>query len=283
MGSRIAADGRWEGRTGAEWRRVLGAPAVRARGVVGSTNDEARAWAGQGAPAGALVIADAQTDGRGRSGDKWWSPPGLSLYLSAVLRPARVPGAGAAVGVVSLRVGLALAAALEDAFSLDTRIKWPNDLLGPGGGKLAGVLCEAAFKADQLEYVIAGVGVNVGHDVASLPEEIRETATSVAHETGGAALRPALLTALAPRLAGLATAPLEPLSPEELLALDARDALKGRAVRVDGGPELVALGMDRGGALRVAHPSGAITLVQAGRVRPVQTRVGGGAHTRRLE
>ena len=121
-----------------------------------STNDEAAAWARQGAPEGAVVIADAQTRGRGRQGRSWHSPPGAALYFSTVLRPKlplpKLPP-------LTLAVGVALAETVT-ALGVPARLKWPNDVLVEGK-KLAGILTESATQGGRLEHVIVGIGVNL--------------------------------------------------------------------------------------------------------------------------
>jgi len=122
----------------------------------GSTNDDARALALEGAPAGTAVAARVQFAGRGRRGHAWSSPRG-GLYLSVVLRPQ-----------VSMQnfVGLSAVCALavleslrEDAGVAQAALKWPNDVV-LGDGKLAGVLVEAGM-GPQGPYAVCGVGVNL--------------------------------------------------------------------------------------------------------------------------
>ena len=147
----------------------------------GSTNDEARRLAGEGAQDGTLVWARAQTGGRGRLGRAWDSPEG-NLYCSAVLRPeiplARAPELGfvAALGVGGM-VG-ALAPPLSDI-----RYKWPNDVL-LNDGKVAGILLESALAPDgALDFLVLGVGVNL----RSHPRETSFPATSLMAEGAEAA------------------------------------------------------------------------------------------------
>src|SRR4051812_29134904 len=92
----------------------------------GSTNDDARAWAGQGAPDGAVVIADAQSSGRGRHGRAWSSPAGASLALSIVVRP-RVPPSQ--LPPLSIVAGLAVRRAIEQRVAQRVSVKWPNDVV----------------------------------------------------------------------------------------------------------------------------------------------------------
>ncbi|HEY4240171.1 MAG TPA: biotin--[acetyl-CoA-carboxylase] ligase [Kofleriaceae bacterium] len=131
----------------------------------GSTNDEAARLARAGASHGAIVLALAQSAGRGREGRAWQSPPGAGLYLSCVLRP---PLALPAVPPLTLALGIAVCDAAR-AFGAPAAIKWPNDILVPGKGpgkKLAGVLVEAQSQGARLEAVIAGIGVNLRGPVA---------------------------------------------------------------------------------------------------------------------
>lgn len=131
------------------WTRLEGG------GVTVSTNDDARDLARAGALEGTVVLAAAQTAGRGRLGREWLSPAG-GAYLSAVLRPNVAP---ARVAVLSLVVGLGIVRALA-RLGIDSRIKWPNDVL-IGRRKVAGVLLEMAAEADAVEWVVAGIGLNV--------------------------------------------------------------------------------------------------------------------------
>lgn len=122
-----------------------------------STNDEALAWATEGAADFSLVIADEQTAGRGRAGRKWYTPPGAALAFSLILHPSPAEQAH-----LSRMVGLA---AVSLAFSLERRglrprIKWPNDVLLQGR-KVAGILVETVWTGEQADCVIIGMGVNV--------------------------------------------------------------------------------------------------------------------------
>lgn len=134
----------------------------------GSTNDDARALAGAGAPEGTVVLACRQTAGRGRMGRHWESPPG-GVYASIVLRPTvETPDAV----VLPLVVGLGVALGLE-SLGVETRLKWPNDLLSTEGRKIAGILLEGLSEGWRMAWIVAGIGVNVrresgGSDWASV-------------------------------------------------------------------------------------------------------------------
>jgi BirA family biotin operon repressor/biotin-[acetyl-CoA-carboxylase] ligase len=154
---------------------------LRAFDVLDSTNEEARRQAEAGAAEGLAVLARRQTAGRGRRGRAWASPEG-NLYLSVLLRPKAGPAEAARL---SFLVAVALAEAVELADpALRPRItcKWPNDVL-LGGAKLAGILLESRNASPQagragggLDWVIAGIGVNLAH----FPSDTPYAATSLA-------------------------------------------------------------------------------------------------------
>ena len=138
-----------------------------------STNDVARELAQAGAEGGTVVIARAQTGGRGTKGRSWHSAPGKGLYLSVVHRPRRND-----IALLPATVGLAVVEAIGQAVGLEARLKWPNDVVW-GEKKIAGILCESSFLGDRPSYVIVGIGVNVNHARADFPAEIRAKATSL--------------------------------------------------------------------------------------------------------
>ena len=132
------------------------------RGVIDSTQAEARRLAEAGAPDGTVVWARAQTAGKGRIGRRWRSAPG-GLYASWLLRPKFPP---ARLAELSLACGEALAQALR-VYGLSTSVKPPNDVLAlcPDGKarKICGILCEASGGSKKLDWLIVGFGVNVNN------------------------------------------------------------------------------------------------------------------------
>jgi len=146
---------------------------LRVVGRTTSTMDDLTRWADEGAPDGAVLIADEQTAGRGRMGRSWVAPPGTALLMSVLFRP-QLPHDR--LGQVPMAVGLgvweALTAQLGDSALVE--LKWPNDVLA-AGAKVAGLLSEAAL-ASEGPRVIVGVGVNVHQRADQLPPG----ATSVA-------------------------------------------------------------------------------------------------------
>jgi BirA family biotin operon repressor/biotin-[acetyl-CoA-carboxylase] ligase len=160
-----------------------------------STNDRAKELADEGAEHGEVVIADAQTAGRGRRGRVWASPARRNLYFSVVLRPDLPPMRAPELTLVA---SVAICDALRQA-GVDAGIKWPNDVLA-SGKKLAGILTELAAEPDRVHWVVVGVGVNVNARLEDFPEELRGEVTSILVERGEPAPRAlfaaACLTAL---------------------------------------------------------------------------------------
>lgn len=134
---------------------------IRHHQQIGSTNDEARRLAEEGAPHGTVIHADEQTAGRGRLAHTWWSPPG-NLYVSIIVRtenPLLRPPE------LSFVAALAVADTVETMLPKQIRavLKWPNDVL-INGAKIAGILLE-----QMTDATIIGIGVNVLHapDISS--------------------------------------------------------------------------------------------------------------------
>jgi len=171
--------------TGAEIRSGLrtslfGAGEIHYYPETDSTNLRAREAAEAGCPEGTLVTADMQTGGRGRRGRSWFSGPGVGVYLSIVLRPRMAPERAPAV---TLMTAVALTEALRAITGIPVRIKWPNDILA-GTRKLAGILTEMSAQPDAVEYIVAGVGINVHHRPEDIPGELQSIATSLFIESG---------------------------------------------------------------------------------------------------
>ena len=161
-------------------RGRLGRP-FRYFDAIGSTNTEALAWAESGAPEGAMVVANHQTEGRGRWGRTWLSAPGSLLQFSLILRPDIEVDR---IGLVTTALGVACADVIEVLAGIPTGIKWPNDVM-VRGRKLAGILVESKLTGRDLSTAVAGVGINVGWTRDEVPEEIAARATSIAIESDG--------------------------------------------------------------------------------------------------
>ena len=208
---------------------------------IDSTNrylmDEARA----GAPEGVVAVADHQQAGRGRLGRRWEAPPGSNLLVSVLLRPDLPP---AQRHLASAALALAAVDAIITGVGVTPEVKWPNDLLGRDGRKLAGVLAEADLAGSGRDGygphgrvpIVVGIGINVEWPASDddLPDHLVGTVTSLRQEAGRpvdrTALLQALLAALEPRVKALATEDGRLLQAADLRQ---RCTTVGRRVRVE--------------------------------------------------
>lgn len=238
----------WDGLNARDVGARLGLPNLWMYAEVESTQDVAHGLAEHGVPAGAVVVADAQRAGRGRQGKSWASEPGQGVWCTVVERPKDA----IAFELLSLRVGIQLASALDEFAGERVLLKWPNDLL-LRAGKLGGILTEARWSGSSLAWVAVGVGVNVSHPGVD----------------GAASLRPNsarldVLRAIVSAVRG-AAATNGPLTTEEIQRFGERDALRNRRIVSPGAGEV--RGIDASGALLVrdgesltAYRSGTVQL-----------------------
>lgn len=147
---------------------------------IDSTNNRAKELAIEGAPHGTTVLALRQSAGRGRFGRNFYSPEDSGVYISFILRPDI--SADRAVMITSM-AAVAVARAMEKVANVQASIKWVNDVY-LGAKKACGILCEAGldFENGRMQYVVAGIGVNVGP--MDFPEELGKIATSISNECG---------------------------------------------------------------------------------------------------
>lgn len=145
-----------------------------------STNTTALTLAEQGAPEGTVILADSQTQGRGRRGRQWISPPNVNLYLSIILRPNGDPKR---VGLWSLAAAVAVARMIEQTTALPARLKWPNDIL-VHAKKVSGLLLESAIYSGRVKHLVLGIGLNVNLTRDVLPDFLRSSVTSLREEVG---------------------------------------------------------------------------------------------------
>ena len=246
----------WEGRTADEWQLVLGVPAVHLFDVTESTNDVALRLAEADAPSLTLVVADHQTSGRGRSGGEWSSAPGSSLLCSFVFQTELGPDH--APGTAPIRIGAALARSVERLIDQPVGLKWPNDIVIPRHGKIAGILCEGAFRQQGRGHIVAGIGVNVfypGDDFASIADATDEPPT-----------RGALLQTLVHELAAIAPRITQPFNADELQQLREIDLLFDQDVQTEAGWTGRACGIAADGSLQLATSEG-VKAVRSATVR----------------
>jgi BirA family biotin operon repressor/biotin-[acetyl-CoA-carboxylase] ligase len=230
-----------------------------------STQRVARDLARDGAPEGTVVIAEVQTAGRGRLGRTFFSPAGLSLYCSVVLRPSVDP---TAVPQIALVAGIAVAETVAATTGLAAAIKWPNDVL-VNGRKVAGILTEMEAEVERVHHVICGIGVNLNVPADAFPPELADKATSLLAEMG----RPVDRAAFTGRLLGALEARYGTYLAQGFSAMrsewEGYSSLTGKAVCVVGPEGETAgrvLGLDDDGALRLEGPDGRVLRILAGEV-----------------
>jgi BirA family transcriptional regulator, biotin operon repressor / biotin---[acetyl-CoA-carboxylase] ligase len=204
----------YDGADAATLARRLSLPRVVLLDETTSTMDDAHALGAEGAPSGTLVLAESQTRGRGRSGGSWNAVRGSSILCTLI---ERVPAS--ALDVLSLRVGLNVATALDPYAGMMLGLKWPNDIVA-GGGKLAGILIETRWRDDVPEWVAIAIGLNVSAAPPGVAHSVSLT-TSANRVDVLAAIVPALRTAA--MQSGR-------LTPSEMDEWQKRDRLAGRRI-----------------------------------------------------
>jgi len=147
---------------------------------VASTNEVALRLSEEGVDDFTLVIADCQTNGRGRSGRRWFTYPGTGLALSLVLRPKEIhdPESLSFIPRYTGLGALAVCHVLKEHYSLEARLKWPNDVL-INNKKCCGILVEAQWSGERLSGVVLGMGINLAAEAVPSMQELRMEATSV--------------------------------------------------------------------------------------------------------
>ena len=227
------------------------------RETAGSTNDEVRALAEAGTPAGLVLLAMRQTTGRGRRGAPWFTQPGTSLAFSILVRPEEPKPLWPRL---ALATGLAVAEAVE-SFGVTAGIKWPNDVW-INQRKVAGILLEAGK-----DFAIVGIGLNV--NTREFPPDVADLATSLRLATQRDHPRHAVLAAIIRHFARRRSQ-LSGDFGEVLAAVRQRCVLTGRQVSLTtaGGPKTgLVEGLGTGGELLVRTASGLERLIQADEIR----------------
>ncbi|GMR11440.1 MAG: biotin--[acetyl-CoA-carboxylase] ligase [Anaerolineae bacterium] len=242
---------------------------VHLHSTIGSTNDRAAELAREGAPEGALVLADEQTAGRGRLGRKWRTPRGSGIAMSLVMRPSQLERA--ALGAMGLVGALATIDALE-GLRLEPRLKWPNDVLLEGK-KVAGVLAEASWTGPALDYIVLGIGVNV--KPVPLEDEVAFAypTTSVEDSVGDTVDRGTLVFSI---VAGVDDWYERLQAGEAHPAWEEHLAFKSEWVSLTNGEQELTgrpVGLTRSGGLRLETVEGEELVLEAGsfQLRPMDT------------
>ncbi len=254
------------------WEQLQEGGGINSRRVLiykrlNSTNSTALDLAAEGALSGTVVAADSQSAGRGRLGRKWQSPPGLGLYFSIITRPR--------LGLsdltkITLTAGLALRTAIFTASTLETGLKWPNDILWQGK-KMAGILTECGAESAKGRAVIIGIGLNVNGEPDDFPAEMGQPGVSMRTAANRFYDRGLILTAVTETV----EREVKRLENGDFTAIlkDWRrwDASAGKRLtwlKPDGMPVCgISLGPDEDGVLRIKDAAGLIHQVISGDLR----------------
>lgn len=231
---------------------------------IGSTNDEALAWAANDAPDLSLVIADEQTAGRGRQERKWFTPKGTALAFSLILRPIpeEKPHLSRTVGLAALAVAESLRAR-----GLDAKIKWPNDVL-IAGRKICGILVESVWSGEDVDCVVIGIGVNVLKDSVPQADYLLFPATSMENELTETPTREEVLREI---LAAFIELRPRMVTDEFVIRWESLLAFRGESVQIETGSKPPVAGQIHGlesdGSLRLLNGHGETVTVRFGDVR----------------
>lgn len=229
---------------------------------IGSTNTAAKKLASERVPDGTVIIADKQTEGRGRMGRSFESPSGTGIYMSLVLYPKF--GLECAPLITSA-AACAVAEAIDEVCGCDVSIKWVNDLY-LNGRKICGILTEASLGLEMknLDHAVIGIGVNVRNVRNVFGEELGNIATSIEDETGVKADRNVLCGAMLNKLEhylGMVE------SREFLNEYRRRELLTGNTITANvGGNTLtgMAMGIDDNANLIIKLPDGKLKKLSSG-------------------
>ena len=142
---------------------------------VDSTNDVAMQSGAKGLAEGLVVLSEGQSHGKGRMGRTWVSPKNVNLYISILLRPDISPQYAP---VMTMMSAISTARAIKEVTGLETTIKWPNDIL-IDRKKVSGILTEMNAEQERINYIVAGIGINVNIKKQDFPEDLRMPATSL--------------------------------------------------------------------------------------------------------
>lgn len=248
--------------------KELGGLAIDIREEVTSTNTVLKQMAEQGGREGMVLIAQKQTQGKGRLGRSFYSPRLSGLYMSVLLRPKFPPEDSLAITTAA---AAAVAGAVDQVTGRRSQIKWVNDVY-LAGRKICGILTEASldFENGRLNYAVLGIGINVQAPPEGFPQEIRQTAGALYSDTPPAGTRVRLAAEVLNRFFRYYSALPERTFMEEY---QARSLLTGREITFQQGRQTwegVVLGIDPEARLVVRLPDGQKKAFGAGEVSIVK-------------
>lgn len=233
--------------------------------TIASTNTRAKEMAAAGAPQGTVLIADAQTGGRGRMGRSFHSPAGCGIYLSVILRP----GCHASQLMhLTCSTGIAACNAIESTCGIRPGIKWINDLV-LGQRKLGGILTELSLLPDgTVDWAIIGIGINCCQQAGDFPEDIRSIATSLRIASGNTVDRDLVAAAVLTELEIMSKRLLT--HRQETMEAYRKDCITiGQDISIIAGDRVRhgrAVNVEEDGALTVKFPDGHLEKVNSGEV-----------------
>lgn len=231
--------------------------------TIDSTNNFAKSLAQLGAEHGTTVISEVQTQGKGRMGRAFYSPLGMGIYMSVILRPKLSVEHSL---LITSCAAVAVAEAIEKVSGVECKIKWVNDIYA-GDKKLCGILTEASVNVEQggLEYAIVGMGINVQN--VTFPKNVADIATSIKLETGENVSR----SLLAAEVLNCLEEKLESITDKSFIEeYRRRSNLMGKRITVTQGDnvyEASCTGIDEYGRLLIKLDNGEDKALSSGTIR----------------
>lgn len=234
---------------------------------VGSTMPIAHREAQNGAPNGTVIVAEEQTEGRGRLARPWSSTAGKGIWMSVILKPDIPPHRAPQFTLIA---AVSICRAIRETANVEVRIKWPNDLL-IGGRKVTGILTELQAEPDRVHAIIIGIGINVNQEPGDFPEELADIATSIRSQTGQPVDRAALAAAVLRNIGFYSRLYLEEgFAPIKVLWEENSDTI-GRKVNAVMMRETVtgtAIGITEDGVLEIRTEDGHIRGIYSADIEP---------------
>ncbi|MFA5115040.1 MAG: biotin--[acetyl-CoA-carboxylase] ligase [Candidatus Omnitrophota bacterium] len=228
---------------------------------VSSTMDIAVKLGLDNAPEGSLVIAETQTKGRGRLSRQWHSPKYKGIYLSLLLRPRFLLSE---TPLLTLLSAVSVCEGVKEASGLECRIKWPNDIL-LGNKKVGGILTELNAEADEMRFVVIGIGLNVNNDKGSLPGNSISLGEYSKKYISRIGLLQKILVALEDNYLLLESRGGQPII-QKWRAFNTTIGRKIRVISHDRHSEGIAVDIDKDGSLLLKNESGRVERITAGDV-----------------
>ncbi len=240
--------------------------------IISSTNSLSKELACNGYPEGTVVIAEAQTAGRGRLGRAWESPSGKGIWMSFILRPDIMASEAPFITIIT---ALSCAKALERVIGISPGIKWPNDIIY-NKLKVCGILTELGLdsKMSKINFIVLGIGINVNIDVSDFPDELKDKAVSLKNIVGKKVNREAVIIEILNIFYDLYSAAVKSSFNndfrKELIGEYTKYSITiGQAIKVmgaDGEKEREAVGITNEGELIVINSHGVEERINSGEV-----------------